>query len=527
MKSVKPIEHYIHRENLNTVYKKEASSAIALSKDVAEKLNEVIDHVNGIYKGQLEKDHEQDGRISKAVVFMKDNLVNSIHEMLELLLDSGRFDNFVSESLVEGYNKIYNTVGDIVNVKNFGAHGDGLHDDTVAIKNAINEAKTKLPCTLYFPKGTYLYTDLGNLAIEGLAIVGEHGYKTTVLRCINMTNNHNAITLDAFENSTTTTPFCYGVQVRNIHVMGNSNTDNAFYIRGCVHSVFENIYAGECKNAVFNINGVMASAFYNINTMNRNYKKVNTIPSYGCLIDTAYRGGESVGASTNNTFVNCYFEDCKTGLQINWADQNTFTGCAFEYNTEIGVKLEPNARMTLLNGCGIENNPVNDYIDNGRLTKMINSYVQYVATVGGGNCSIENSLIDSIVVTGLSNEFKNIRLKYHAYSTSDNAFIDNGVGTIVENLYSIKESKVIFPMKKRQSLTVTETPYIYTNGTYHNVEIYAQSGTLTDVAMKRDGDNWVALPLTTPNKWIVRPNEQIRFGFTTIPSLSYIETYER
>ena len=140
---------------------------------------------------------------------------------------------------------------------------------------------------------------------------------------------------------------------------------------------------------------------------------------------------------------------------------------------------------------------------------------------------IENSLIDSIVVTGLRNEIRNVRLKYHAYSDNGPAFTDNGVGTMVENLYSIKESNVIFPAKARKTFQITGAPFSYVNNTYHNVEIFCQTGTLADVQFKRPNENWVALNPGVPGKWMVRPGEEIKFGFTETPTLSYIETYER
>ncbi len=42
----------------------------------------------------------------------------------------------------------------IVNVKVFGAKGDGKTDDTAAIQNVIKSLKAHQ--TLYFPNGTYL-----------------------------------------------------------------------------------------------------------------------------------------------------------------------------------------------------------------------------------------------------------------------------------------------------------------------------------------------------------------------------------
>ena len=43
----------------------------------------------------------------------------------------------------------------ILNVRDFGAKGDGTTDDTKAIQSAINNASPILMTTIYFPKGIY------------------------------------------------------------------------------------------------------------------------------------------------------------------------------------------------------------------------------------------------------------------------------------------------------------------------------------------------------------------------------------
>jgi len=64
---------------------------------------------------------------------------------------------------------------DVVNVKDFGAVGDGVTDDTAAIKAAINYAVPG--ATVYFPKGNYLITSTVSISassgIGGVILLGE------------------------------------------------------------------------------------------------------------------------------------------------------------------------------------------------------------------------------------------------------------------------------------------------------------------------------------------------------------------
>ncbi len=60
-------------------------------------------------------------------------------------------------------------------VKKYGAFGDGIHDDSAAIRTAAFAARQQaiasgLPQTVFFPKGTYGSPDLElgpNVSLEG------------------------------------------------------------------------------------------------------------------------------------------------------------------------------------------------------------------------------------------------------------------------------------------------------------------------------------------------------------------------
>lgn len=57
-----------------------------------------------------------------------------------------------------------------IDVKDYGAKGDGVTDDTQSIKNAISDLRSGM--TLYFPRGTYIVSEtlqptVGNITIKG------------------------------------------------------------------------------------------------------------------------------------------------------------------------------------------------------------------------------------------------------------------------------------------------------------------------------------------------------------------------
>jgi hypothetical protein len=67
--------------------------------------------------------------------------------------------------------------GRVVNVKQFGARGNGLADDTTAIQAAINAAKPGE--TIYFPVGVYSVSNFVVKNRSGLSFAGE-GQKSTI-----------------------------------------------------------------------------------------------------------------------------------------------------------------------------------------------------------------------------------------------------------------------------------------------------------------------------------------------------------
>lgn len=153
-KKVKRIEHFILPEQTNNLYKEEAISSIALTKDVADKINEIVDSLNEIAKMDYEKFQEQDGKIRKGIIYMKDNLLNTLHDLTKLFVDGGLFDEYIQKyigDLEASVNAIINgaTKDDEVKEARFGA--DGVIYETLG--TAIREQIRKLENLIKYIKG--------------------------------------------------------------------------------------------------------------------------------------------------------------------------------------------------------------------------------------------------------------------------------------------------------------------------------------------------------------------------------------
>lgn len=94
---MKKIENFMLPEHTNTLYEKEAISSISLTKDVANKINELVAAYNELSRVDLEWKQTQEGTIRKGVLYMKDNLINSLNDLMNVLLSNGYIDSRLRE----------------------------------------------------------------------------------------------------------------------------------------------------------------------------------------------------------------------------------------------------------------------------------------------------------------------------------------------------------------------------------------------------------------------------------------------
>jgi hypothetical protein len=175
---------------------------------------------------------------------------------------------------------------DIVSVKDFGAIGDGVADDTNAILAAKTYCIANLPITLYFPKGVYIYTEIGNWAYKGLTLEGA-GKFATKLKCINASVQHTALLLNAFESGSPTDPFIDDCNVKYLTVEGNSDTLRVIRAQGISRSHWIDVdvrTADSTTGLGFVFQGCSINQFDNLSCVNYPADPMSSVPTVGLFL---------------------------------------------------------------------------------------------------------------------------------------------------------------------------------------------------------------------------------------------------
>ena len=279
--------------------------------------------------------------------------------------------------------RYYNT--GIVSVKDFGAVGDGVHDDTQAIQAALDSGGC-----VYLPKGTYVISDTININIEKASLNGAGG--DTVIKAADtfpsgkfmllffstslyyldrykFINKHGNFSLRGIGAKWVDDYRSYDYKVKGIKIGGNINTEYEGQV-DC--QLFENIvfdylytcielgshmYKNTFLNLIFNwarysvtsaadtTDSGEANAFINCAFWQRIKVSANSMFCYGCTIHfNAWAwADEPYGHYFTNgeyRFTNCHFEwmngdsEVYSRLIYTIGAKITISDCEFGFNSK-------------------------------------------------------------------------------------------------------------------------------------------------------------------------------------------------
>lgn len=200
-----------------------------------------------------------------------------------------------------------------VNVKQYGAKGDGITDDTTAIQNAINAAATG--SVIFFPAGTYLVSSTIQLVAE-LAYLGTTGsYGSSTIKQKNSSNLPAVLAASGWYNNNTFSD--NPVRIENLLIDGNNSNNTTSH--GIVLMNYDSIIR-ECT--------------------------VINAPGCGIVISSINRSGGTL----SNTAVENRIESCKIsgagthGIWIHDSGNNATDGyldsCIVSGTTQDGIHMD-------------------------------------------------------------------------------------------------------------------------------------------------------------------------------------------
>ncbi len=120
----------------------------------------------------------------------------------------------------------------MLNVKDYGAVGNGVTDDTQAFADAIADAQAAQD-TLIVPQGVYAVSSLPNLGANHWQMIGIGGLPT-----IKHTGTGTAVNVDGSSGSPARK---WNMLLANLAVLGNTNTTTGFHMKAIEHSRFINL----------------------------------------------------------------------------------------------------------------------------------------------------------------------------------------------------------------------------------------------------------------------------------------------
>ncbi|WYZ42188.1 hypothetical protein EsH8_V_001083 [Colletotrichum jinshuiense] len=240
------------------------------------------------------------------------------------------------------------------NVKDYGAYGDGIHDDTAAINLAISDggrcgagcpSSTLFPATVYFPAGTYLVSS-PIIQFYNTEMLGDP-FNPPVIRASESFSGLGVITSDVYIDDDVTWYLNQNNFLRSVRnfVVDIRPTPQWAYVCGIHWQVAQG-------TSLENIAFISTKPSEYENTTHQGIYMENG--SGGFMSDLVFVGGNFGAYFGNQQFTTSglLFDSSRTGLQIHWDWGWTMQDTEF-YNCEKGIVIVGGAGGPFSTGQGV------------------------------------------------------------------------------------------------------------------------------------------------------------------------------
>ena len=251
---------------------------------------------------------------------------------------------------------------DILNVKDFGAKGDGSTDDTAAIQAAIDYAVAAGRRSVYFPAGTYIVTSPLHAQVEtGTTTVGG-STKSRYAYGMGLTLRGEQVGKTVLRKTGQAT---YTIPANN-NINGGSTVDTTLFFGGTEGTglyvsdlSIENASTGECY-AIYATRARCVLERLNVCTNSHGIYLYGWLNNLTDIIITAKEKGLWVANATSTVCDKVFAAGCNNPYYLVSAYYSTLISCCADSCTGSIWTLKGSVSMI---GCGSESKGADRYID--------------------------------------------------------------------------------------------------------------------------------------------------------------------
>lgn len=251
---------------------------------------------------------------------------------------------------------------DVLNVKDFGAKGDGTTDDTAAIQAAIDYAVAAGRRSVYFPAGTYIVTSPLHTQVEtGTTTVGG-STKSRYTYGMGLTLRGEQVGKTVLRKTGQAT---YTIPANN-NINGGSTVDTTLFFGGSEGTglyvsdlSIENASTGECY-AIYATRARCVLERLNVCTNSHGIYLYGWLNNLTDIIITAKEKGLWVANATSTVCNKVFAAGCNNPYYLVSAYYSTLISCCADSCTGSIWTLKGSVTMS---GCGSESKGADRYID--------------------------------------------------------------------------------------------------------------------------------------------------------------------
>ncbi len=397
-------------------------------------------------------------------------------------------------------------LADTISIKNFGAKGDGITDDTAAILAARNFMETDLSAgnrrKLVWPAGRYIYTSSPNWAINRL-----HMQFDGEVWLIN-NGTGNSLILDGGAAG----PGVYGMRITGYPLIyGSASSQNGIYMRAVQRSHLEL----NCRGAGTAFAGLyqewcVSNTIYFI--MNVNEGGLYSIPARGIF----QQQRASAEETSYNTFINPECSGMPVGIYQDSALGNLFVGGAVQGCTNVGLQQTANAWNNKFIGTDFEVNTSGDIECDARESQFIGCDLgkKITFTSAAVNCSMIGGATESIVVNSGAARTLLSDVVYNRFGSG--SITDSGTQTRYRDMRNKAAHKVENVARQEIAVTVGASPFTYTNTTGNEIDLVVSGGVISQIVFTRTSGYVINV---TSGMFRLSPADALTVTYSSAPAI--------